>query len=111
MIAFLLIVWMSCEYPHHDTGCPMRCVITLPGAGAIVPTVRCVSSRLILFEETRNRRGWPSRSLEQRKLGLQANIGTTPMSPWIEFAVGLPAVAVVVTLLTLWIVAVDRGYL
>jgi hypothetical protein len=33
------------------------------------------------------------------------------MSPWIEFAVGLPAVAVVVTLLTLWIVAVDRGYL
>jgi hypothetical protein len=33
------------------------------------------------------------------------------MTPWIEFAVGLPAAAVAVTLLTLWIVAVDRGYL
>ena len=33
------------------------------------------------------------------------------MSPWIDFAVGVPAAVVAVTLLTLWIVAADRGYL
>ena len=51
MIALLLIVWMSCEYPHHDTGRHRQCVISLPDVGAIVLTVRCASSKLILFED------------------------------------------------------------
>jgi hypothetical protein len=88
-----------------------RDVISLPGAGAIVLTVRCASSRPILFEDPGIDEALPSRFWSSASLGFQPNIGTIRVSPWIEFPVGLPAAAVVMTLLTLWIVAVDRGYL
>jgi hypothetical protein len=36
LIAVASPLWITCEYPHHGTDRHKRCVISLPGVGAIV---------------------------------------------------------------------------